>query len=605
MMVNFGGFMLNQSKNQVNLNDVYPDAENEFISFCKPYKDTLKEVYNINSEDIDFRHHYHNAIQVWKNDPEDSCYVIVMPDNKNILNELEDPRYIYEKLEHQLNGKDAIIICGENLYFAGQYLRFNYIHIQNDLTKIRIALRKNKELFSELKNKYGNEQVQFEFKLDLPEKNLSLPYHSTLTKQKEDIKLINRLIDGRKDSTQNVAECMFDNRKSESPDDPYLINAKKAIIIAIRNTLQHEEDKLLNTIDINSQPRQKLVDYFTELSQSNPLSYPAKKLLIQAKVFQEMEKIPGFKDIRFEDVWKFVIDGKKWKDGAYAFENEPGYIVATLQGMLTALQARKDIKTPDWYINIHDTCVNEVRSQFGQRENISKNVQTGTHGFYLGQQDRDELGLQDLEKQKRGEWLTFHVASNKLDAHKGNEDQIRERINNLLSGYHHLLDEAKDAADKLIAHLWLVRELEIHHVFSDGNGRSSMLALQCLASGANSGILPMLFWDPNILDANSPHKLCQRAIVAMKRCNPSQSNLEQIAAIEKQAERFLHQSWDSIHAKSKLNQIYNLQPHSELSNIGLFHPHSQTEQGHQPVSSEQKNDGITIKEEPPHPHSAK
>ena len=90
-------------------------------------------------------------------------------------------------------------------------------------------------------------------------------------------------------------------------------------------------------------------------------------------------------------------------------------------------------------------------------------------------------------------------------------DRIFEHFNNAIKNW-----QGKEfRAQRLLAYAWLARELEIAHVFPDGNGRSSNLAFISMVAGDDD--LPMvLFEDPNVLDCNSPEKLCYRIFEGME-----------------------------------------------------------------------------------------
>ena len=72
----------------------------------------------------------------------------------------------------------------------------------------------------------------------------------------------------------------------------------------------------------------------------------------------------------------------------------------------------------------------------------------------------------------------------------------------------------KFCAKRLIAYAWLSRELELAHLFRDGNGRSSYQTFISLVAGDED--LPMVMLeDPNVFDANGPEKLCYRILEGM------------------------------------------------------------------------------------------
>ncbi len=392
----------------------------------------------------------------------------------------------------------------------------------------------------------------------------------------------------------------------------YEKNILNCIFFAIRATLKQEENDILNNMESLGIPLDKplaLISYFSDYLKINPNSYPAKKLLAQSEVYKEIEAIPSFAGkVSFSEIGKFVIDGEKWKLGDYAFDDEPGYILGAFKGLVFALKTRDDEKTPDWYIKLHDTCIGEVYTQLGKIKEIffplgntkkrfgnpNLNLTRGFSTYYVASGtrkkaliyctdtlDSDIYGRKDLEEDNRNQWIIYGFDTmlelkrfGLMTLPDQTPQAIKVRMNKLFSGYQSLLSQAQDNADKLIAYLWLVRELEIHHFFADGNGRSAMLALQSMAcSKIAKGIFPMLFYDPNVLDANGPEKLCLRAIEAMthlitispslqnKRSNTYQSELLQLK--QTVIKKFHNQPWGIIHARTGLKDIYEL---PEISN---------------------------------------
>lgn len=353
----------------------------------------------------------------------------------------------------------------------------------------------------------------------------------------------------------------------------------------IKKYLASEEADILNKMqkdNIDSDNTDNLIQYLTNKLQENTGSYILKKLLIQAKISKEMQLAnPNKPPFPFSEIWRFVIDGNKESEGAYIFENETGYIAGALNGLLYALQTRNQAKDKDWYIQLHDVCVNDVYqsdsllselcinedkfmnysgSTNKQIKPFIKNIRdensSGQFGYGYLLLDQDDEGVDDLKLTSREDWILVDDSLFRIYILKKTTQEIQIRLTSLFNKYNQLLQHAQDPAERLICHLWLSRELEIHHVFMDANGRSSLLAAINMVLG--DGLPLMLFDDPNVFDANSPKNLCQHAINAMKRyqdyCHINNENIDSLNA--SMAEKFkTTNSWSEILQKIMLNNI--------------------------------------------------
>ncbi len=267
------------------------------------------------------------------------------------------------------------------------------------------------------------------------------------------------------------------------------------------------------------------------LEQHEPRSYVEKKLAVQARVWDKMQSNPKMKSLPFEDIYRFVIDGDQEKKGSYIFETEPGYILASLTALEHALSENLSISFGA-YVNLHKELTEgvwKIKSTWKMSsrnfEKFPQRVDDGGTGFSGVQKlDHDDIGLKDLDDRgtidpdaKKGVFLPFlyhkNLEGDSIDNSIGKlPSKERDKIlNNLFSSFNAYLAKDESPVMRLIAYSWLARELELRHIFSDGNGRSSAMLLYSLV--ARDKDIPMImFHNPNILDANGPEKLLYRLL---------------------------------------------------------------------------------------------
>lgn len=384
--------------------------------------------------------------------------------------------------------------------------------------------------------------------------------------------------------------------------------------LAIKKYLQVDEDEILlsmQNVGVSEEDSRQLIIFLNnQVLLKN--SYAAKKLLVQAKIFQLFGDIEILNQVPFREIWKFMIDGKDREGGSYIFENQPGYILGALNGFLFALQTKSNEKNMEWYISLHDIIVENTCGRFGKldevaaainskqlKENnqlsidqqkeyfyhptklglsnkpiiISKHIRDDKNllfGFSIAHYTKDDLGIQDL-KNKRQKWLLF--GDNMVTLLKKTTQELEDRLKDIFEGFHQLLNISHDKADKLMAFLWLARELEIHHFFHDANGRVTIIILLS-ACASDPEIFPMFFFDPNILDGNSPASLSLLAIEAMQNAvqmyNVSNQSIELLHSIEEFkilcVEKFHDKAWPFIHSKTGLDNIY-IKPFDKFTTV--------------------------------------
>jgi Fic/DOC family len=125
--------------------------------------------------------------------------------------------------------------------------------------------------------------------------------------------------------------------------------------------------------------------------------------------------------------------------------------------------------------------------------------------------DQDPIGIKDLEMRSNlADQVTpiqFKFINNRVCIDPKWAIPTNQFLDKIFQIYEDKIKKIEKPEERLLAALWIVRELEVNHVFSDGNGRTSIAAF--LGFLWNDQELPMaLFYDPNILDGNGPEKLC-------------------------------------------------------------------------------------------------
>lgn len=296
--------------------------------------------------------------------------------------------------------------------------------------------------------------------------------------------------------------------RSQKIDDEKVKGKLPPIILSFLN---HEEKRIKKNL-----PDSERKIYLEAI----PNSYAAKKLLAQESVYDELQKHKKAKDFPFEEIWRFVIDGHKQTEGAYAFEDEPGYVRGALSGLAYALQTYTIDADANWYAKLHDTTVKDVQTNSMPVEGYD--VPSYSVSYSFTPLDSDPVGIMDLQRRKRYGGKQKNVMStyylfypNEYMSSTGNIVERKNLSDTLFRLTKQYLSGSRNRLERLMAYLWLARELEVNHLFADANGRSSNFAL--IAMIAKDKDLPMLmFEDPNVLDANGPEKLLVRALQGME-----------------------------------------------------------------------------------------
>lgn len=242
-------------------------------------------------------------------------------------------------------------------------------------------------------------------------------------------------------------------------------------------------------------------------------------------LFQNDSRTAGFPA---RAIWRFAIDADEQIVGPCAFEHEPGYLNSFLRGMAFALATAGVPKTADWYIELHTKIVEEcefpelrgaISAQHLEKWNGAqqsfqpyiKEIRTKLVRWEITYLDQDPIGMSDLRTNRfwklKDNVMVCDIKSDVKDA----EYRQRYQLETVMNHYNQVLENAENRALKIVIALGFARELELHHYFNDGNGRSSYLTFISLITGMKE-IPYCLFPDPNVFDANGPESLAYRYI---------------------------------------------------------------------------------------------
>lgn len=322
--------------------------------------------------------------------------------------------------------------------------------------------------------------------------------------------IIEKLVEKKVDLFPSVGSSNYDN-------------AIRHVNAAILDT---HENEILSNIDKNTQKDpNKFLKALTTLK-NNPQynQYVLDKLIAQAEVWKIMQNNPKLKDFPFKDIWRFCIDVDFQKHGAYIFENEPGYIISTLKALALSLKTQKP--THFDYIAINKQCGENVQIEFIDNYHgrglvyLSTEVRYDSVIFTYPTSKTDPEGLKDLQERSEIENNFFTLSNNlTMDMRPISYQENIRKMMFLFEEHDKKILASKNKIDRILAHIWLARELELHHHFGDGNGRTSHLLLLSLI--ANDPHLPMMLLDTdvNLIDSTGPIATLKRVIQGMENFN--------------------------------------------------------------------------------------
>lgn len=285
--------------------------------------------------------------------------------------------------------------------------------------------------------------------------------------------------------------------------------------------LSDHENAILNNIDtIIKQNPVLFIAELKKLKESGSYNnYVLDKLIAQAEVWQFMQNNPKLKSFPFEDIWRFCIDIEFQKYGAYIFENEPGYMIATLKALCFGLQLKKPTYLD--FIEINRKCGRNVFISLALNQLLTTKVIHSnpalSYGIY-GFDTMDKEGLQDMVERKN-EFFYFNGKSPEVSLKIVPKSHHLQKMDFFFQYHDKKIAEAGDNIGKrLIAHIWLYREPSLQHHFRDGNWRTTRILFESYL--ANDPPLPMVLFDTNTnLHVNGPVPFIKRVLSAMVHYN--------------------------------------------------------------------------------------
>lgn len=380
--------------------------------------------------------------------------------------------------------------------------------------------------------------------------------------------------------------------------------------LAISTALQNQENEILGCIplEIKSDPMtlgnylkdelakkgflyEQAVAQFKELKgQAAEGSYVLCKLIAQCDAWKVFKSKKGCENLPFDAVWRCCIDGDCEKYGAYYFENEPFYILAMLRGLGRTLNENilnlwNQPLTQQDYENfsarllldppIHKNDNAIKGSMVADQVHFRAKMSDRRQNFDTRQWIKDEIGIQDLkdrtEIQSEMHKKTQSAEVSDKDYWIANTTGFEYKHENIwhlcrttptiisdriFLGLHQMVHEAKSPGERLIAYIWAARELEICHLFGDGNGRMAIVALinWIFADPDLSLYIPE---DPNILDMQAPEKLiCDIHSGMVRAAELSGKQRDAIIPVEELIRQagVKGQSWNVVHKRAELSE---------------------------------------------------
>lgn len=334
--------------------------------------------------------------------------------------------------------------------------------------------------------------------------------------------------------------------------------------------LSEQENDILNKIDLTVKQNPDLfLDELKSLKESGSYNpYVLDKLIAQAEVWKVMQGNSKLKNFPFNEIWRFCIDVEFQKFGAYIFENEPGYIVATLNALRFGLQ----LKNPTYldYIEINRKCGENVLSLIDSSSStpLRTHVMNNTRGIVYpisGLNTMDKEGLQDLKREN--DFFSFSPQEGKSHVIPQPNTKHFQQMDFLFHHYNKLVTAANDDVGKhYIAIRWLTRELALNHHFEDGNYRSARILLESVL--ANNPYLRMILINTNPnLYGNGPIasliRILQGTDNFTRTCGlePTPLSPEEVNSI---TEVLKHPLWNDYHpTKEEREAFFQAHPLSE------------------------------------------
>lgn len=244
------------------------------------------------------------------------------------------------------------------------------------------------------------------------------------------------------------------------------------------------------------------------------------KLGAEQVLHQELAQHQALESFNMNECWRLTMDRYQQEArGEYGFENESGYLDGTFRGLAQSLEAARHQTqlTPQLLTQIHDTCVgNVIGMNFTMSVGDAGRLQTGMrngrkNGFGLTEgRNMSPEGLQELQDKIAGgdNWFEIvqHDGKPKLQTTIKSARECEARVQGIINTYNDELAAAATDDEKYTAIARCCRDLEISHVYADGNARTIGFCLVNKLLVENQ-LPPVILENPNRFDGYSVAQL--------------------------------------------------------------------------------------------------
>jgi hypothetical protein len=254
--------------------------------------------------------------------------------------------------------------------------------------------------------------------------------------------------------------------------------------------------------------------------------------LVESGVLGRMIPPSSNKFLPPEDVWKFCMDFRRQDSGQYAFESEPGYMAGMYNGlkfMLDSIKQNPPVSvSADWLQSLHDSCVEGVLTDQGVDNfaQLAKGFRENTTNGFTLSPDRNctDQGVRELQA-ITAEGGVLHKHSSVL-SHGQQGWEIRTVMkssaecatlaNRIFEEYKNEINAAQNPDAKYAAIAKCCRNLEVAHLFRDGNARTiGFLLVNKLL--LDNDLQATIMEDPNHFDGHSIAQLVEEITKGQER----------------------------------------------------------------------------------------
>ena len=248
------------------------------------------------------------------------------------------------------------------------------------------------------------------------------------------------------------------------------------------------------------------------------------KLAAEPALHQELSRHQAFQSFNPSESWRLVMDRYQQENrGEYGFENESGYMSGTFNGLREAMASVGQPLTVNTLTHLHDTCVDNIIPmgktieqpgvlETGLRDTYDLKGDERRVGFGLTQdRNMSAAGLQELQDKinvQGDNWFEIQNinGANRLMTFPKSTQECNDRAQGIIDQYNTDIGLANTADEKYAAIAQCCRDLEISHVYADGNARTIGF---CLANKllAENDLPPVILENPNRFDGYSVDEL--------------------------------------------------------------------------------------------------